>query len=106
MRENRISLFMNYLAILIGLGCFLLIGICHPIVIKLEYYFGKQSYLWLLFLAIVFIICSFFCESEFCSLILGVIGFALLWSSREIIEQHKRVKQGRFPKNPNRDYED
>ena len=52
---------------------FLIIGICHPIVIKLEYYWGKQSW-WVMALA-------------------GVI-FSLI--------SLKRVLRGWFPENPKR----
>ena len=34
---------MNYTGIIIGAAVFLIIGICHPIVIKLEYHLGRNS---------------------------------------------------------------
>jgi hypothetical protein len=36
------------------------------------------------------------------SAILGVFGFSCLWSIKELKEQKQRVKDGRFPKNPQR----
>jgi len=40
---------MNFNGIIVGLATFLIIGICHPIVIKAEYHFGKGC--WRAFLA-------------------------------------------------------
>ncbi|MCQ2960516.1 MAG: DUF4491 family protein [Bacteroidales bacterium] len=96
---------MNWEAFVVGLCSFLLIGICHPLVIKLEYHFGKKSSRWILIPAVIFIVLSFFCESTLVSIACGVIGFSLVWSSKEIKEQHERVLKGRFPKNPKREYE-
>ena len=39
---------MNINGIIIGAAVFLSIGICHPLVIKMEYHWGKQSWwIWL-----------------------------------------------------------
>ena len=39
---------MNINGIIIGAAVFLSIGICHPLVIKMEYYLGKRSWwIWL-----------------------------------------------------------
>ena len=39
---------MNFNGIIIGAAVFLSIGICHPLVIKMEYQWGKQSWwIWL-----------------------------------------------------------
>ena len=35
---------MNWTGIIIGAAVFLSIGICHPITIKLEYYFGRKGW--------------------------------------------------------------
>ena len=47
---------------------------------------------------------SLIAESLFISVSLGVFGFASFWGIKEVFEQIKRVKEGRFPKNPNRKY--
>ena len=40
---------MNFNGIIIGAAVFLSIGICHPLVIKMEYHWGKQCWwIWLL----------------------------------------------------------
>jgi len=93
---------MNFTGIVIGLAAFLIIGVFHPIVIKGEYYFGKG--IWPLFLIVGIIACasSLFIQNAILSPILGVLGFTLFWSIKELFEQEKRVEQGRFPKNPKR----
>lgn len=94
---------MNFEGILIGAAAFIIIGVFHPVVIKAEYHFGTRS--WPLFLVVgaVALILSVFLESTLWSAILGVFGFASLWSIRELFEQEERVKRGWFPANPNRE---
>ncbi|MBP5720548.1 MAG: DUF4491 family protein, partial [Bacteroidales bacterium] len=39
---------MNYSGIIVGAAVFFSSGICHPAVIKMEYYLGKKSWwIWL-----------------------------------------------------------
>jgi hypothetical protein len=92
----------NFTGIVIGFGAFFLIGILHPVVIKAEYYFGRQ--IWPLFLAsgALCIFLSVLAESSVLSALLSVLGFSLLWGIRELFEQEQRVKKGWFPENPNR----
>lgn len=91
---------MNFEGIIIGIASFLIIGVFHPIVIKSEYYFTKKIWPLFLVLGIIFIIISVFIKSIVLSAIVGVTGFACLWSIHEIIEQEKRVSKGWFPGNP------
>ena len=93
---------MNLEGILIGAITFAIIGVLHPIVIKGEYHYGKK--IWPLFLisGITSIILSLFIGSIIPSILLAVLGFSLLWSIHEVIEQEKRVEKGWFPKNPKR----
>ena len=79
-----------YKGVLIAISTFIIIGIFHPIVIKVEYYFGTR--LWWLFLVTgILSVCAF-----------GVLGASLLWSIGEIFDQKKRVEKGWFPMNPKR----
>ena len=75
---------LNGSGILIGLASFLLIGLFHPIVIKCEYYFSDR--VWPVFLAggLAFCAASLFVERSLLSSVLGVVGFSLLWSIREL----------------------
>ena len=93
---------MHFEGLAMGVIVFLIIGIFHPVVIKVEYYFGKK--VWPVFFVIgwSFVIWSLFTENLFFSIFLGGFGFSCLWSIGELIEQEGRVKKGWFPKNPNR----
>ena len=93
---------MNFNGILVGAAVFLIIGICHPIVIKMEYHWGKKSW-WVLFLAgMVFAAVSLFLRSPILSTILGAAAFSCFWGIHEILSQEMRVLRGWFPENPSR----
>jgi hypothetical protein len=100
--SNGTGEIMNIQGVIVGLAAFIVIGIFHPIVIKSEYYFGTK--IWPLFLVagVVGITVSVFAANAIISAILGVFGFAALWSIRELFEQEKRVRKGWFPKRPDR----
>lgn len=93
---------LYYDGILIGLGAFLIIGLLHPVVIRAEYHFGAG--IWPAFLAAgaACVAGSLFARSVLASALLSVLGFALLWSIRELFEQEQRVRKGWFPQNPRR----
>ena len=94
----------NYNGLIIGIGTFLIIGVFHPIVIKMEYYFGTRLW-WIFPLAgIISIVVSLTVENVIISSLLGVLGFTCFWSILEIFEQKKRVEKGWFPRNPKRKY--
>ncbi|MCR5014115.1 MAG: DUF4491 family protein [Bacteroidales bacterium] len=93
---------MNWNGIIVGAAVFLIIGICHPLVIKMEYRWGKQSW-WALALAGgVFAVISLFIDNPTLSTICGAAAFSFFWSIREILAQEKRVLRGWFPENPKR----
>ena len=93
---------MNFNGIIVGAAVFLIIGIFHPIVIKMEYHWGKQSW-WVLALAgAIFAGVSLFVTDMVWSTILGAAAFSCLWSIHEIVKQEKRVLKGWFPENPKR----
>ena len=89
---------MNFEGPLIGLATFLIIGVFHPIVIKTEYYFGTRPWWIFLLLGLGCIVGALFVESTLASALLGVTGFASLWTILELFEQKERVKKGWFPK--------
>ena len=95
---------INYDGLIIGLCTFLIIGIFHPIVIKMEYYFG--SGLWWIFplAGILGIFGSLSVNNVLVSSLLGVFSFTCFWSILELFEQKKRVEKGWFPKHPKRIY--
>ena len=93
---------MNFRGVIIGVAVFLIIGICHPIVIKMEYYWGKRSW-WVLFLVgLCLAATSLFVSEIVFSTILGAAAFSCFWGILELFAQEKRVLRGWFPENPAR----
>ena len=93
--------------VVLGIVAFTIIGLFHPLVIKAEYYFGKnKSCLGFFFVGLIATICSLLVENTILSASLGVLGFSCFWSIKEVIEQVQRVKEGRYPKNPKRCYDE
>ncbi len=88
---------------LMGLLSFLIIGFFHPVVAKLEYAYGKKSW-WVLFVPGLFFIFLSLFLSTIWSIITGVLGFSMIWSTIEIFKQHDRVLKGQAKRNPNRNY--
>lgn len=88
--------------LLVGLCTFLIIGICHPLVIKGEYYFGEKIKWWFLIAGIIFLVCSVTSDGLVTSALLGVASFSAFWSVKEVKEQVERVRKGWFPANPSR----
>ena len=99
---------LYFTGLIIAVSTFLIIGLFHPIVIKVEYYFGTR--LWWIFLisGLLLILGAMFVANVIASALLGVCGASCLWSIGEIFEQKQRVTKGWFPMNPKRkkDYED
>ncbi|MFO8235963.1 MAG: DUF4491 family protein [Bacteroidales bacterium] len=95
---------LNINGFLVGLGSFFLIGIFHPVVKYVEYYFGKKAWPAFFIPGIVLTIASGFFERTMITVFLGVFAFALFWSTLEIFQQHKRVLKGQAKANPNRKY--
>ena len=88
----------------IGICTFLIIGLFHPIVIKVEYYTGTKYWWVFLLLGLVGGIMTIFISDIFLSTLLGVFSFSSFWTIKELFEQVDRVKKGWFPKKPKRKY--
>lgn len=95
---------MHLEGIILGLVTFLIIGLFHPLVIKAEYHFGVRFWVVFLIMGLSTAGVSLFVADVVWSTLLGVFGFSCFWSIKEMFEQEKRVKDGRFPKNPKRKY--
>jgi hypothetical protein len=95
---------MNYEGLLIGLATFFIIGSFHPLVIWLEYRWGKKP--WWIFLVSGLLLCgaSLFIHNNWLSIFIGVLGFSCLFSIREMFLQYERAKNGYAKRNPNRSY--
>ena len=97
---------LNYYGIALGAVSFLIIGLFHPLVIKGEYYLGRRMWWIFLVMGVISSIGLLLVENTFFSVNLGVFGFSSFWGIKELFEQIRRVKEGRFPKNPKRKYTD
>lgn len=99
---------LYFTGVVIAIATFLIIGMFHPIVIRVEYHWGTRPWSVFLVLGIVAIAAALFIGNILLSAVLGVVGASCLWSIGELFEQRKRVKKGWFPMNPKRkaDYED
>ena len=93
---------MNFSGIIVGAAVFLIIGICHPAVIKMEYAFGRKSWWVFLVLGLVFSIASLFVRGEILSTVMGGFAFSCFWNIHEMFQQERRVLRGWFPENPKR----
>lgn len=93
---------MNFSGIILAACTFCIIGLCHPLVIKAEYYFGTRLWWVFLLLGLGCLMLAIFIEGLFASALLGVTGASFLWAIPELFEQKKRVERGWFPKNPRR----
>ncbi len=85
----------------VGAMVFLLVGVCHPLVVKVEYHLGQR--VWWLFILLSF--CCFVASltlPELPSLSLGACGAAAYWCALELRMQHQRVGLGRAKRNPKR----
>ncbi|KEI80069.1 DUF4491 family protein [Clostridium botulinum] len=91
---------MNWYGIAIGIGSFFIIGVLHPVVIKVEYYFDKKVWPASLLLGIDYNVVSLAVGHIVISVLLAALGFSLFWSIGELRQQKERVKKGWFPKNP------
>jgi len=93
---------MNLFGILIGLVTFTIIGLGFPLVIRGERYFGYWSWVYMMGIGIVLIVASLFIQSDWGSVIVGVIGATFIWGSTELKEQAVRTELGWFPFNANK----
>jgi len=94
-----------FTGIIIAICTFLIIGLCHPLVIKLEYYTGTRYWWTFLVGGLIAIGCALLIENVIVSSILGVTGASLLWGIGELFHQKVRVEKGWFPMNPKRAHE-
>ena len=91
---------MHWQGIVIGLVCFLVIGLFHPLVIKGEYYCGVKIWRVFLLAGLVMTALSLFIADVVVSAVLRLIAFSCFWSIREVFQQRKRVERGWFPAGP------
>lgn len=93
---------MSIDGIIVGAAVFLSIGVCHPLVIKMEYHFGKRSWWVFLSVGLALSCVSLFIQNDVLSIIVGGFAFCCFWGIHEMFLQEKRVLKGWFPENPKR----
>ncbi len=91
-----------FTGIIIAISTFLMIGVFHPLVIKVEYYTGTRYWWVFLLLGILSVGAALFVENTMVSALIGVFGASSLWTIGELFSQKKRVQKGWFPMNPKR----
>ena len=82
---------MNFAGLLIGISTFLIIGLFHPLVIKVEYHWGTKPWWVFLLAGIGGIAISMLVENVVISSLSGVFAFSSLWTIKELFEQQKNV---------------
>lgn len=92
---------MGWQGLVVGLAVFAMIGVCHPLVIWLEYRVGKRVWWVLLAVGVVLFAVSIFVRGVL-SVLLGGGGAAMFYSALELCRQHKRAALGRARRNPSR----
>ncbi|MBI5943307.1 MAG: DUF4491 family protein [Chloroflexi bacterium] len=90
---------MNPFGILIGIVTFTIIGLGFPLVIRGERYFGYWSWPYMMSIGFLILLASLFIQSDWGSVIVGVIGATFVWGSTELKEQAVRAELGWFPFN-------
>ena len=91
---------LYYTGVIIAVSTFLIIGLVHPIVIKVEYHTGTRYWWVFLVSGIISVGAAFLVANVLFSALLGVLGASCLWSIGELFEQKVRCEKGWFPKNP------
>lgn len=93
---------LNFVGPGLAIATLLIIGLCHPLVIKTEYYFGTRPWWIYLVAGLACITAALFINDTVFSALLAVTGASLLWGIGELFSQKKRVEKGWFPMNPKR----
>jgi len=93
---------LYFTGVIIAISTFFIIGIFHPVVIKVEYYWGTKLWWLFLLMGLICIVAALCIPNVIVSAILGVFGASFLWSIGELFQQKERVQKGWFPMNPKR----
>ncbi len=83
---------------IIGAATFILIGLLHVAVIKVEYHLGARYWPAFALAGVALVASSMVVESLLFSDVLGAAGFAVAWSAPELIKQRERIEKSWFPK--------
>ena len=84
---------LYYTGVIIAVSTFLIIGLFHPIVIKVEYHTGTRYWWVFLVSGIISVGAAFLVADVLYSALLGVLGASCLWSIGELFEQKERCEK-------------
>lgn len=89
---------MQLTGIIIGATTFIIIGLLHVAVIKVEYHLGARYWPAFALAGVALVGASFVVSSPLISGVLGTAGFVVAWSAPELIKQRERVEKGWYPR--------
>jgi hypothetical protein len=84
---------MQLTGILIGIITFIMIGVLHVAVVRIERVWGSKFWPGFVFLGLILCIVSIFVDDFILSANLGVLGFLFAWSGPELKKQKERTKR-------------
>jgi hypothetical protein len=82
---------MQYAGIVLGVYTFVMIGILHMVVVKIEKAIGSHIWPGFVVLGLAFGVWSLRVDDVLISTLLGVSGFLFAWSGPELKKQKERV---------------
>ena len=85
---------LYYTGVIIAVSTLLIIGLFHPIVIKVEYYTGTRYWWVFLVSGIISVGAAFLVANVLFSALLGVLGASCLWS---ILRTERTLREGMVP---------
>ncbi|MCW4013294.1 MAG: DUF4491 family protein [Candidatus Bathyarchaeota archaeon] len=87
---------MQYAGIILGVITFVMIGILHVAVVKIEQIWGAHLWPWFVVIGVLMGIGSLFVDDVLVSALLGINGFMFAWSGPELKKQKERVASGYY----------
>src|SRR5689334_16909008 len=88
--------------LLTGIATLFIIGLGFPLVLHGERIFGFLWWPYMMIAGIMFIFASLFVQSDWLSVLTGVLGATFVWGSTELKEQAVRAELGWYPFNPHK----
>ncbi|MCL5611175.1 MAG: DUF4491 family protein [Chloroflexi bacterium] len=93
---------MNFFGLTTGIATLLIVGLGFPLVIHGERIFGFLWWPYMMGIGLVLIISSLFIQTNWLSVVIGVLGATFVWGSTELKEQAVRTELGWYPFNANK----
>ena len=93
---------MNSFGIFLGIATLLIIGLGFPLVIHGERIFGFLWWPYMMGVGVLLIASSLLIQTDWLSVLIGVLGATFVWGSTELKEQAVRAEIGWYPFNANK----